>query len=248
MNNRVRVLFASANPGVLHRMARATAGEPGVVVVAQAGNAIEATALSNSLRPDVVVVDAELPHVSASKSLRLSRIGGLDAALIICRHLPKTRVVVLSGADAALGDTALDDGNVALYQYRETTGGSSRIKLAALDGVSQGNQLVFAGMVVTPVEPVKRKVMDFTLKTVPLSVLGIMAGLALMLIVIQPIAGLGLAMIGGVGLFVSLAIRTVAARWHGSSAIGLESADGETEKAEDETHALETRTKTMPRV
>ena len=115
-NRTIRVLLASANPDVLRMLAEVARDEPGTQIVAQATNAIQAAALSSSLRPNVVLVDAELPHISASNSLRLSRIGGLDAAIGICQELRNTPVVVLSNWREALSQRTSDEQRRSLSQ------------------------------------------------------------------------------------------------------------------------------------
>jgi len=59
----------------------------GFVIVAEAGDADEAVALATRLRPDVCLIDVELPG------------GGLNAIARIAKSAPETLIVVLSASD-----------------------------------------------------------------------------------------------------------------------------------------------------
>ena len=59
----------------------------GFVIVAEAGDADEAVALATRLRPDVCVIDVELPG------------GGLNAIARIAKSAPETLIVVLSASE-----------------------------------------------------------------------------------------------------------------------------------------------------
>ena len=59
----------------------------GFVIVAEAGDADEAVALSTRLRPDVCLIDVELPG------------GGLNAIARIAKSAPETLIVVLSASE-----------------------------------------------------------------------------------------------------------------------------------------------------
>ena len=59
--------------------------ENGIEIVGEAGDGVEAAALTQLLQPDVVLMDVEMP-----------RMGGIESTRTIKRLAPSTRVLVLS--------------------------------------------------------------------------------------------------------------------------------------------------------
>jgi two-component system, NarL family, response regulator NreC len=85
---RIRILLADDH-AVLRAGLRALLSAQGdLEVVGEASDGAEAIRLTQSLRPDVVVMDIGMPGVS-----------GIDAAARIKRDLPKTKVLILSMHD-----------------------------------------------------------------------------------------------------------------------------------------------------
>lgn len=74
-------LFRDGIVGVLR-------GQPDVEVVGEAGDGLEALVLAQSLRPDVVLLDINMPGTD-----------GIEAARLITRELPECRVVMLTVRD-----------------------------------------------------------------------------------------------------------------------------------------------------
>ncbi|HEV2376404.1 MAG TPA: response regulator transcription factor [Streptosporangiaceae bacterium] len=62
--------------------------DPGLTVVGQAGSAEEALDLLRGLRPDVALVDVELPGMN-----------GISLARVVAEEIPHTRVLILSAYD-----------------------------------------------------------------------------------------------------------------------------------------------------
>ena len=80
--------------------------EPELSVVGEAGDGDEAVAVAIAQRPDVVLMDVEMP-----------RMDGLLAMSLIRRRFPATKFVVISGLEpAALGPTASRYGADAYFQ------------------------------------------------------------------------------------------------------------------------------------
>ncbi len=109
---RVRVLIADDHPVMRDGIAAAIRSAEDMVVVGEASDGAEAIVRHRELRPDVLLMDLQMPGVD-----------GLQATTTICRESPKARVIVLtsypgdarvkralsSGASAYLLKTATRD-------------------------------------------------------------------------------------------------------------------------------------------
>lgn len=84
----VRVLLADDHPLYVDALEALLAAEPAVDVVGRAGDGATAVELARRLRPDVVVLDVEMPILD-----------GIAAARWIRRDRTADRIVVLTGAD-----------------------------------------------------------------------------------------------------------------------------------------------------
>lgn len=85
----VRVLVVDDQPVVRRGIALMLAMEPGLEVVGQAADGHEALALARATRPDVVLMDLQMP-----------RMDGVAATRAITAELPGPQVVVLTTYDA----------------------------------------------------------------------------------------------------------------------------------------------------
>lgn len=85
---RIRVLIAEDQPVIRRAFATMLAMEPDLKVVAQAADGGEAIALSRQWRPDVILMDLQMP-----------RVGGIAAMKRILTELPGTQVIVLTTFD-----------------------------------------------------------------------------------------------------------------------------------------------------
>ena len=97
MNATVRLLIADDDPVMRMLLGAIARGDPALELVAEAADAEEAIALAVEHRPDVVLLDIEMPGG-----------GGLRAAREIRSLLPDARVLALSAHsdDAARQDMA----------------------------------------------------------------------------------------------------------------------------------------------
>lgn len=124
----VRVLIASEYPGVRQFLKQAVE-EGGAAVIGQAHHSFRALALARNLRPDVALVDCNLPYAVGRDTVPLSRISGLDTAQAISEEIPNVRVILLNNLD--LEDVPEESEKPSLF----TVGGRSADKpltLAAL--------------------------------------------------------------------------------------------------------------------
>jgi DNA-binding NarL/FixJ family response regulator len=84
----LRLLIVDDQPIIRRGLALMLASEPGVDVVGQAADGLEAIEQALALKPDVVVMDLQMPRAS-----------GVVATREITARLPDTKVVVLSTYD-----------------------------------------------------------------------------------------------------------------------------------------------------
>jgi two-component system response regulator DevR len=82
---RLRVLIADDSPGVRHSLVALLEALDGMEIVGQAASVHEATAAVDELRPDVAILDIQMPGGS-----------GLDVLAHIRRTQPATRVVIFT--------------------------------------------------------------------------------------------------------------------------------------------------------
>lgn len=94
MNNRIRVLVADDHPVVRKGIASCLSRQTTVEIVGEAVDGREAVRKARELKPDLVLMDINMPHMS-----------GLVVTELLSREQPDTRVLVLSaqgGADYVL--------------------------------------------------------------------------------------------------------------------------------------------------
>ena len=84
----IRLIIVDDQPVIRRGLSMMLGAEPDIDVVAQAANGAEAIALAIQHRPDVVVMDLQMP-----------RVGGVVATREITAALPQTRIVVLTTFD-----------------------------------------------------------------------------------------------------------------------------------------------------
>ena len=84
----IRLIIVDDQPVIRRGLSMMLGSEPGIEVVAQAADGAEAIALAIQHRPDVVVMDLQMP-----------RVGGVVATREITAALPQTRIVVLTTFD-----------------------------------------------------------------------------------------------------------------------------------------------------
>jgi DNA-binding NarL/FixJ family response regulator len=84
----VRVLLVDDQPLIRLGFRMVLEGEPGIAVVGEADDGVEAVELAATLQPDVVVMDVRMP-----------RLDGIAATRRIAERLPEVRVLILTTFD-----------------------------------------------------------------------------------------------------------------------------------------------------
>ena len=208
----VRVILASEYPKIRHLLREVVEEAPGAVIVGQAENATRALTLARNLRPDVAIIDCNLPHAVGLDNVSLSRIGGLDTAQTISHDIPNTSVILLGNVDVKLlSEQGLGTDVTASFSRQR---GESKIPFALQDlyreAVSSGD-LVFANVEVNQQASLKRKMADISDKAVLFGGLSTLGGLCLMLTVFLAGAGVFLALAGAAAMLLGLAGKLVIA-------------------------------------
>lgn len=134
----IRVLLVDDQEIVRQGLATILKYAPGIEVIGEAGDGLEAAALAQALRPDVILMDLKMPHL-----------GGIPATRRIRAALPETRVIILTTYDA---DGLVFEGIKAGaqgYLLKDTAG---EALAEAIRGVVRGESQLDPG--------VARKVLD----------------------------------------------------------------------------------------
>jgi DNA-binding NarL/FixJ family response regulator len=98
--------------------------EEGITVVGQASNGRDAVSLCKDLKPDIIILDVQMPHMD-----------GVEATVEITRHCPATRVVIL---------TAYEDDEII---FRLVQGGATGylLKDTRIDEVVRAIRVAYSG-------------------------------------------------------------------------------------------------------
>lgn len=137
---RLRTIIASERPEMRRLLAKAFEEERNVAVVGQASNAVEAMAHARRLKPEIAVVDTQLPYFAGLDGTPISRMSGLDAAAHILRELPECTVIAVNCADSRQSGSP-DHGAILCRSLEEDAAPISLSELRAAHG--QGGRVVF---------------------------------------------------------------------------------------------------------
>ncbi|MBI4297771.1 MAG: hypothetical protein HY676_04490 [Chloroflexi bacterium] len=200
---KARAIVASEYPEVRQSLAGVVQDELGGMVAGEAENAVKAVALARTLRPDLMVVDHRLPHIMGLDGVRLSRIGGLDAATSVFQELPRARILLVSHIGVALPRDSEGEGGMELCLYGR----------ANQSGAQLEQQVIFTALREKAMPALRRKVMVASERGILVGGLALLGGLGLLFTFLLAPAGVALAAAGVGVLLLSLAARAVATAW-----------------------------------
>ena len=206
---KLTVLVASERAEGRELLTHMVGRDPAAVVVAQTDSGVGALGLARRLRPDIAMVDSELPHLVGLDAVRLSRTGGLDTAMGIVQELPTTTAVLLTDLSQALDLEEAHRGAFELSLF--TNAGSVRVTIADLFSRSRTSApLAFARLRANEREAESRadRLVKMCETTALYGGLGVLAGLGLMLTLIFFAPGAVVALVAIGLLLLSLAART----------------------------------------
>lgn len=106
---RIRVLLADDHTVVRDSLAHLLESQPDMDVVAKAVNGLEAVDMALALRPDVIVMDVNMPLLN-----------GIQAAKRIVSQLPEARIIGLSMYSAADMDLAMRQAGACEYLSKDS--------------------------------------------------------------------------------------------------------------------------------
>jgi two-component system nitrate/nitrite response regulator NarL len=102
MTAAIRVLIVDDHAMLRDGVAANLRRDPGIEVVGEAATADDAIALALAVRPDVVLMDLQLPRsAGAGVDPQQPAVGGIEATRRLCAELPEARVLILSAHDQA---------------------------------------------------------------------------------------------------------------------------------------------------
>lgn len=93
----IRVLVAEDSPTARQLLIEMLTSDPGITVVGEARNGLEAVAMAESLRPDLITMDVEMPELD-----------GLEATMRIVGKVPTPIIIVSSQANASEVELSLE--------------------------------------------------------------------------------------------------------------------------------------------
>ncbi|MFB7667927.1 response regulator [Kitasatospora sp. NPDC056138] len=109
----IRIVLADDQPLVRAALRMATATNPEIEVVGEAGNGVDAVRLCESARPDIVVMDIRMPGMDGIEATRLITAGPTTARVVVLTTFDDDEYVYAALCAGASGflvkDMALED-------------------------------------------------------------------------------------------------------------------------------------------
>ncbi len=136
--NQIRILLADDHETVRQGLRLLLDSQPGMQVVAEAGNGREALARCAALNPDVVVMDVTMPEVNGLAATRQIRAAHQQTAVVaLTRHVDEAYVQELLNAGAAAYVLKQSDSSQLVRAIREAADGRMYLDEAVAAGVTR---------------------------------------------------------------------------------------------------------------
>jgi NarL family two-component system response regulator LiaR len=103
MTEPIRVLIADDHPIVREGLEVVLASEPDMALVAQATNGAEAVRMAQETRPDVIIMDLQMPVKDGLTAIREINRPGLDAQILVLTSFPDDDKVFAAIKAGAMG-------------------------------------------------------------------------------------------------------------------------------------------------
>ncbi len=211
--DQMRVIVAAERPDVRQFLTGIAEQTDTAVVVGQAWDATMAVGLARQVKPDIALVDCYLPHVAGPTSAPLSRVSGLDAAMIMSQEMPETAVVLLNNLDeGVLADRGMSSLSPAILT-REGPEAAVPLELRDLRRSNGGNgNIIFARVQTKPWRITGATRSSFSEKALFIGGSGLFAGWCMILTMFLAPVGIFLAAIGAVTMLAGLGSRLLSSR------------------------------------
>ncbi len=120
---RVRVVIVDDSSTVRGFLSRWFAESDDIEVVGAAANGLEAVSLIPTVKPDVVVLDIEMPHMNGLEALPLIKVGAPGAAIIVSSRLTRRNAELAlrcleAGASEIIPKPSTDENSAPLNEFR----------------------------------------------------------------------------------------------------------------------------------
>lgn len=215
-DNILRVVVASEHPEFRQMLVGVAEREAGVVVVGQADNAVRAMEMARRLRPEVAIVDRDLPYMTGVDSVRLSRMSGLDTAVGISKAMPRVATMLVAQPERIASAQQVSRSEPELWVYGDSGGAGIPVSLRDLIGQPPATvETVFGGVRLREIVSVRNRLNEIADKAVIGGGLTILSGLALMVSIILAGPGVALAGAGVVILTLGIIAKLVSSVWRG---------------------------------
>ena len=136
--NRITILAVDDHPLLREGIAAMIANQPDMLLAGEASTGVEAVERFRALRPDVVLMDLQMPRMS-----------GLDAIIAIRREFPDARIIVLTAYRGDVQIARALKAGVAAYVLKDSL---RKTLLDTIRAVHAGHRRIAPDVAVTMAE------------------------------------------------------------------------------------------------